>query len=122
MQAEKAAAQNWARELFNDSEGNPELDGGDCVPTGSWRDAIDCALKWATESNNFVCSYVLKDGVEGVEDQELSGDYYDGAVPIVKNQITRAARRFAATVNAIAAAAGARAPVNGEQVVVMEEL
>jgi hypothetical protein len=108
-------------ELFDDNEGNPELDGDDCVPTGSGRDGIDCALKWANESNNFVCSYVLKDGVEGVEHQELSGDYYEGAVPIVKNQITRAARRFAATVNAIAAAAGAREPARDEQVV-MEEL
>ena len=108
-------------ELFNDREGNPELDGVDCVPTGSWRDDIDCALKWANESNNFVCSYVLKDGVEGVEDQELSSDYYEGAVPIVKNRITRAARRFAATVNTIAAAAGVREPASDEQVV-MEEL
>jgi hypothetical protein len=120
--AEKAAAQQWATELFSDRGGNPDLDADDCVPTpGSPDDSITCALKWASESNNFVCSYVLKDGVDAVEGQELSGDYYKGAVPIIKGQITRAARRFAAILNAMAPANGApEHRVDGQ--VVIEEL
>lgn len=120
--AEKAAAQQWATELFGDRGGNPDLDADDCVPTsGSPDDSLACALKWASESNNFVCSYVLKDGVEAVEGQELSGDYYQGAVPIIKGQITRAARRFAAILNAMAPTNGApEHRIDGQ--VVMEEL
>jgi hypothetical protein len=120
--AEKAAAQQWATELFGDRGGNPDLDADDCVPTpGSPDDSITCALKWASQSNNLVCSYVLKDGVDAVEGQELSGDYYEGAVPIIKAQITRAARRFAAILNAMASANGAPEHRADGQVV-MDEL
>src|SRR5271156_2733423 len=105
---QKGASQQWATDLFGDTQGNPDLPDDDCVPTGSSGQAIDCASKWAGESNQCVCSYVLKDGVEGVENQELAGDYYEGAVPIVKTQITRAARRFAATMNAMASSGSAQ--------------
>jgi hypothetical protein len=121
-EAEKAAAQQWATLLFADRQGNPDLDVDDCVPTGgSDDDAINCALKWARESNNFICSYVLKDGVAAVEGKELSGKYYQGAVPIVKGQITRAARRFAAILNAITLTNDAPAHRDAGQVV-MDEL
>lgn len=98
---EKARALQWADDLFGDGVGNPPLASNDCVPVGSRAQA--CALKWAGESNDLICSYVLRDGRDAVEGQELGGEYYDGAVPIIKRQISRAARRFAATLNAIAA-------------------
>jgi S1/P1 Nuclease len=100
---EKARALQWAHELFSDDEGNPDLAPRDCVPVGTKSRAQACALKWAGESNDLICSFVLKDGLEAVKGKELSGSYYEGAVPIIKSQITRAARRFAATLNAIAA-------------------
>ena len=98
---EKARALQWANDLFGDGEGNPPLAPGDCVPVGNRAQA--CVLKWAGESNDLICSYVLRDGRAAVEGHELSGLYYRGAVPIIKRQISRAARRFAATLNAIAA-------------------
>jgi len=99
-QQEKAASLQWANDLAGDSDGNPDLSPDDCVPVG--RQAQACAIKWASESNDLVCSYVLRDGVDSFQDRELYPDYYNGAVPIIKSQITRAARRFAATLNAIA--------------------
>lgn len=98
---EKARALRWAGDLSSDGAGNPPLAPSDCVPVG--RQAQACALKWASESNNLICSFVLRDGVAAVKGHELNGTYYNGAVPIIKRQISRAARRLAAMMNAIAA-------------------
>jgi len=106
-EVEKAAASEWAKKLFNDVEGNPSLNHNDCVPVGDSDAAVDCALAWASESNNYICSYVLKDGVDAVEGQDLSGEYYEGAVPIIKSQVTRAARRFAALMDSLASSSSA---------------
>lgn len=117
-EGEKSAAGEWAEELFNDAEGNPELDENDCVALGDSDRAVDCALTWAQESNNYICSYVLKDGVAAVEGHELSGEYYKGAVPIIKSQITRAARRFATMMNSLASSSD----LDNHDQVVMNEL
>lgn len=69
------------------------------------QDAAACALAWATEANSYICSYVLKDDVEGVEGRNLATDYYDGAVPIVDYLVGKAGLRLAAWLNALAAAA-----------------
>ena len=59
-------------------------------------------VAWARETNQWVCDYVLKDGVEGVEGKELGGKYYDGAVSVVEGQIARAGRRLGGLINALA--------------------
>lgn len=69
------------------------------------QDAAGCALAWANEANSYICSYVLKDDVEGVEGRNLATDYYEGAVPIVDYLIGKAGVRLAGWLNALAAAA-----------------
>ncbi|MCJ1261679.1 hypothetical protein MMC22_001545 [Lobaria immixta] len=69
------------------------------------QDAAGCALGWASETNSYICSYVLKDDVEGVEGKDLATDYYDGAVPIVDYLIGKAGVRLAGWLNALAVAA-----------------
>jgi hypothetical protein len=64
-----------------------------------WLDGIDVAdpvttsLTWAEEANAFVCTTVLPNGIEGVENQELSGDYYNVAIPVIQLQIARGGYR-----------------------------
>ena len=63
-----------------------------------------CALVWATESNRWMCDYVLPaDYPEGFEGSELGGEYYDGAVSIVDELIAQAGWRLAGYLNAIVA-------------------
>jgi hypothetical protein len=50
---------------------------------------------------------VLKDDVDGVEGRDLSGDYYDGAVPIVDELVSKAGARLGAWINALSASAQA---------------
>jgi S1/P1 Nuclease len=66
--------------------------------------AEKCAVAWAGEANKYVCSYVLKDDVDGVTGgRDLSTDYYEGAVPIVDELVGKAGFRLAAWIEALAA-------------------
>ena len=108
----------WATELKEKlDEGGIDV-GGECIDTGN---AQKCALEWATEANAFVCSYVLKDvgaskGPDGCETccewdwqgpEDLSQEYYEGAVPIVEQQVAKAGWRLGQWVNALAEQRGA---------------
>jgi len=57
------------------------------------RDPVSTSLAWAQEANQFVCSTVLPQGKEGVEGKELSGEYYEAAVPVIQIQVARAGYR-----------------------------
>ena len=59
------------------------------------------ALGWATDANAYVCTDVIPDGVDAVEGQDLSGDYYTDHNHAVRIQIARAGYRLAAWLNLI---------------------
>jgi hypothetical protein len=101
-EAEMSDAKAWAEKLFNNA--NTELLAAECQDLDR---AQDCALQWAGEANQFVCSYVLKDGVDGVTGVDLGGAYFDGAAPVVDDLISRAGRRLGAWINALAVQNGA---------------
>jgi hypothetical protein len=77
-------------------------------PSKSWlrdanlEDPIETALAWATESNAYVCSTVLKGGVDAVKYQELNGTYFETAGPVAQIQIARAGVRLAGWLDLIA--------------------
>jgi hypothetical protein len=60
------------------------------------------ALWWAQDTNGFVCTTVLKDGVDVVDDVDLGGAYYEAASPVVQRQLAKAGYRLAAWLNLIA--------------------
>lgn len=99
--AEKEDAASWADALFS-TTGAEATECDDIVQTEK------CALEWANEANAYVCNYVLKDDVEGVEGKNLATEYYQGAVPIVDLLIGKAGLRLGAWINAIAASATAQ--------------
>ncbi|KAH8812931.1 phospholipase C/P1 nuclease domain-containing protein [Xylogone sp. PMI_703] len=94
---EREAAQKWADSLFASRQHDVETECDDID------DPEDCAMEWARETNAYICSYVLANGVEWLENNDLGGDYYDGAVPIVESQIANAGARLGAWLNALAA-------------------
>lgn len=97
---EKEAAAKWAEKLHSaNAEGLEVKD--ECSDLNN---AEKCAVGWAEEANAYVCSYVMQPGQEWLENNDLGGDYYDGAVTIVESQISKAGVRLAAWINALAAA------------------
>jgi len=108
----KAAASAWAKDLASSSITPALLQKQECV---NLADAQGCALKWATESNAKLCSYVLKPGKDWLEQNDLDGVYYQGATPIVEDSVRKGGLRLAAWLNAIAAArSSATLVVQGE--------
>ncbi|EPS42307.1 hypothetical protein H072_3732 [Dactylellina haptotyla CBS 200.50] len=81
------------------------IEGGEYAAfTEHWRgclnitDAETCSVSWANDANELICSYVLKDDVEG---KELSGEYAAGAVPLIEKQVAMAGYRLAGWLNMI---------------------
>lgn len=96
---EKANALIWAKKLYAADQDHARSLAAECQDLGK---AADCSLLWAHEANKWICEYVLKDDVAGVENKDLSTEYYDGAVPVVEVMISKAGRRLAAWINALA--------------------
>ncbi|KAH0565671.1 hypothetical protein GP486_000927 [Trichoglossum hirsutum] len=94
---EPGQASDWADRLVEAGGDSSWLK---CADLGS---AEKCALVWAGEANEYVCGYVLKDGVDGVTGgRDLSEDYYDGAVPIVDELVAKAGFRLGEWINELA--------------------
>ncbi|KAI9768674.1 MAG: hypothetical protein M1839_003982 [Geoglossum umbratile] len=110
---EASQAADWADRLVEVGAGSDWLS---CADTST---AEKCALVWAGEANKYICSYVLKDDVEGVTGgRDLSTDYYEDAVPIVDELIGKAGFRLATWIEGLAAeraAAVARGVVFAER-------
>jgi len=66
-------------------------------------DVEGTALKWAGEGNAFICSHVLPEGPEAIVGQELAGEYYDKAAPVIELQVAKAGYRLAAWLDLIVA-------------------
>ena len=113
---EYSAAKDWADQLYN---AGPQVIGSEC---DNVQDAQGCALAWATEANEWVCKYVLKDDVAGVAGRNLAEDYYEGALPVVQDLVGKAGRRLAAWINALAVQAAAVAEEERFRVQAGEEL
>lgn len=66
----------------------------------SWLEGIDLSdpittsLKWATEANSFICTTVMPQGASALQNQELSGSYYESCVPVIQLQIAKAGYRY----------------------------
>ncbi|KAG8901467.1 hypothetical protein FRB99_005296, partial [Tulasnella sp. 403] len=58
----------------------------------------DCALKWSQDSNALICSYVMNPTPGPTDPLD---DYYEGAAPIIQEQVAKGGVRLAALLNTI---------------------
>ncbi|KFA66746.1 hypothetical protein S40285_05325 [Stachybotrys chlorohalonatus IBT 40285] len=65
-------------------------------------DPMATAMAWSRECNALVCSHVLPEGAHAIVGQELGGDYFEKAGPVVEKQVARAGYRMAAWLDQIA--------------------
>ncbi|KAI0125170.1 phospholipase C/P1 nuclease domain-containing protein [Xylariales sp. AK1849] len=65
-------------------------------------DPIQTSMIWANESNAFVCTTVLPEGPTAIVGQQLAGEYFDKAAPVIEVQVARAGYRLAAWLDLIA--------------------
>jgi hypothetical protein len=57
-------------------------------------DPVTTSMGWAQDSNAFVCTTVMPNGVSAVENVDLAGDYYASAMPVIEEQIAKAGYRY----------------------------
>lgn len=112
---EKAVARDWASKLYR-RRVDRDLRVGTQDPLGPLSDAVDyesaectdifnplhCIMAWARESNSAVCEYVMREGADKIRDSELGGRYYEAAVPVVDDLVSKAGSRLALWIDAIA--------------------
>jgi hypothetical protein len=98
----QANALSWATNLTSEiKHGQYKKESGTWLQGLDAKDAINSSLVWARDANRYVCTTVLPDGPDAVFGKELSGAYYETAIPVVKKQIAKAGYRLAAWLDAI---------------------
>ncbi|QUC17168.1 uncharacterized protein UV8b_01409 [Ustilaginoidea virens] len=68
-------------------------------------DAVGTATRWAADANALVCSVVMPDGAEALQQGDLYPAYYDAVVDTIELQIAKGGYRLANWLNMISRAA-----------------
>ncbi|KAJ2906556.1 uncharacterized protein MKZ38_001199 [Zalerion maritima] len=90
------AAAKWAAELAEEIESGKYEDMKDEWLKGlDFSSPKDTAMVWATQSNTYVCSHVMPEGPHEIIGQDLAGEYYEAAAPVVEKLIASAGYRLA---------------------------
>lgn len=99
---ETADAKSWAAKLSTQiKSGTYASKAAGWVKGLTVADIENVALKWATESNAEVCTVVMPDGQEALQEGDLADEYTDGAQPTVALQIAKQGYRLAKLLDAI---------------------
>lgn len=102
-----ATAQSWAANLTNEiKRGTYKKESRTWSKGLKAKKPVDSAMVWASDANSYVCSTVVPNGPDALRDQEISGAYYETAIPVVQKQIAKAGFRLAAWLDAIVENAG----------------
>jgi hypothetical protein len=93
-------AEDWSKTLIADIKTGKYANASKSWLEGMEKnDSIASAMHWAQDANAYVCSTVLPDGEDAVENQQLDGAYYDKSIPVIQMQIAKAGVRLAAWLN-----------------------
>ncbi|KAM0820180.1 hypothetical protein AB5N19_05999 [Seiridium cardinale] len=97
------AAHTWATNLTTEIQTGKYL-----AESKSWADGLDLddpiatSMKWANETNAYICTHVLPEGPVKIVGQQLAGEYAQKAAPVIEIQVARAGYRLAAWLDLIA--------------------
>ncbi|KAI1125626.1 putative nuclease S1 precursor [Nemania abortiva] len=93
----------WATDLTTEIESGKYLAARTSWVTGLLLDdPIATSMVWANESNAYVCSHVFPEGPAAIAGQELAGEYFEKAAPVIELQVAKAGYRLAAWLDLIA--------------------
>ncbi|KAB5517303.1 nuclease s1 [Coniochaeta sp. 2T2.1] len=99
-----AEARAWADELtgaIRDGKYKEEREGW-LGGLEDVKESKEMAMGWAREGNAVVCSHVFPEGPQAIVGQELGGEYFEKAAPVIELQVAKAAYRLAAWLDLIA--------------------
>ncbi|KAK5053991.1 hypothetical protein LTR84_001953 [Exophiala bonariae] len=97
-----ASAEAFAKNLtVSIKAGEFDWDSTTWVKGASLNMTLATVMTWAREANGYVCTEVLKGGVDAVEEGDLSGKYYGAHFDVARVQLARAGFRLGAWLNLI---------------------
>ena len=104
---ELSDAQAWAGDLVQEIDsGDYKDDAAGWIEGDDISDAVTTATRWAGEANAYVCSVVMPDGVEALQQGDLYPEYSNSTASTIELQIARGGYRLANWLNSIHGAAG----------------
>lgn len=95
---EKLASLKWAKHLLQQNKHRPTT-AVECADVGNPQ---TCVKQWAEETNRLNCAVVFRKGLPYLKGNDLAGEYYNEAVPIIEEQIFKAGVRLGVWINALA--------------------
>ena len=95
---DKVASLKWAKHLLQKNKHRPTT----AVECADVTNPQTCVKQWAMETNRLNCAVVFKRGLPYLTGEDLAGEYYDDAAPIIAEQIFKAGVRLAVWINALA--------------------
>ncbi|KAE8441275.1 hypothetical protein EG329_005541 [Mollisiaceae sp. DMI_Dod_QoI] len=98
-----ADAKTWAANLTTGiKSGTYKSSAANWLTGININDPVSSSMIWAQDSNAYVCTTVMPKGISAVENVDLSGAYYNKAIPVIEEQIAKAGYRLAAWLDLIA--------------------
>lgn len=93
-----ADAEAWAKTLTTSiKSGAYKSDASRWLSGINLSDAEATSMGWASDSNSYVCSTVMPNGVSAVQGVDLSTTYYKTALPVIELQFAKAGYRYVAS-------------------------
>lgn len=98
-------AQSWANDIVAQINSGsyksqaPSWTKGDTISSSSA--VITTATRWASDANAFVCSVVMPNGPDALQQDDLYPDYYNSVIDTVELQIAKGGYRLANWLNMI---------------------
>ncbi|KAI3327995.1 putative nuclease PA3 [Xylariaceae sp. AK1471] len=110
-------AQRWAQSLTQRiDDGDYQSQAAAWIEGDDIKKPEDSAMLWARDSNAFVCTVVMPNGVEPLQDHNLYPEYYESAISTVELQIAKGGYRLANWLNMLADSMGRELSYAGEHV------
>ncbi|KAI1025556.1 hypothetical protein LB506_001529 [Fusarium annulatum] len=95
-------ANSWANQLAVEITDGKFAEAKDAwLKDLDFSDPISTALAWSREANALVCTHVLPEGADAIVGQELGGEYFEKAAPVIEEQVAKAGYRMAAWLDKI---------------------
>lgn len=97
-----ASAKSFAQNLTASIKaGDHGWDSESWIQGASLNKTLAIVMSWAQEANEYICTEVLKGGIDAVEQGDLSGKYYGAHFDVARVQLARAGFRLGAWLNLI---------------------
>jgi hypothetical protein len=95
-------AESWASDLIDEIEsGSYKSKAASWISGDDIDDVQTTAMKWASDANAYVCTVVMPDGVDALQQGDLYPTYYNSVVPTIELQIAKGGYRLANWLNMI---------------------